>query len=256
MNSSDISTGFRLVGGIICAAIGLSLITFATIFLLIFIHGPLSWLTVTMVVFLYVKGLFACLVAYRFLKGPASTEWNTLLSPLGWKVSAIGFGTVALLFALSAAAGEGSWLLAGTLVYTALATICLFAGGNLTPERTQSTWSPFQSPEVQRICEHLTPVERRRIIEDGSARGGEIGTWLAGPLALVAASCAISWRLGTALLVLYAIYFWLSGLPRLQAMRRRSIELLCDTEWARSRGHTPDTLRLMVFPWSKSKLDR
>lgn len=260
MNSSDITPGFRLVGGIIRAAVGLFCIILGTVFLFISIGGPFSWLMVTVVVLLYVKGLFAWLFAFRFLKGNSSTEWNTLLSPLGWKVSAIGFGAVALLFAFSAAAGEGSWLITGTLVYTALAMICLFAASNSIPEKTQSTWSPFQSPEVQEICEHLTPVERRRIIDDATARGRELGTWLAGPFAIVVVLSVIawqldimSWRSGIVLLILYTVYFWIFGLPRIRDMRRRSIELLCGTEWAHSRGYTPDTLRLTVFPWSKAE---
>ncbi len=138
MNSSDITPGFRLVGGIIRAAVGLFCVILGTVILFISIGEPFSWLMVTVVVLLYVKGLFAWLFAFRFLKGNSSTEWNTLLSPLGWKVSAIGFGAVALLFAFSAAAGEGSWLITGTLVYTALAMICLFAASNSIPEKPKA----------------------------------------------------------------------------------------------------------------------
>ena len=117
--------------------------------------------------------------------------------------------------------------------------------------KTNSTWSPFQSPEVQEICKHLTPAERQRLIDDARARGTEIGWWLAVPFGLAAGSLFVSWRVGVVLLVLYALYFWLSGLPRLRAMRRRTTELLCDTELARRWGYTPDRLRLTVFPWSR-----
>jgi hypothetical protein len=216
---------------------------------------------ITVVALLYVKGLFAWLFAYGFLKSDATTLRDTLLSRLGWNVSGMGFGAVALLFALSAAAGEGSWLLAGTLIYAALATICLFAASKTVPGKTQSTWSPFQSPEVQEICEHLTASERRRLVDDAAARGSELGTWLAGPFAVAAVLFVIGWRLemfswrfGLVLSILYVVYFWIVGLPRIRAMRRRSVQLLCDTEWARNRGYTPDNLRLMVFPWSKSGL--
>ena len=116
---------------------------------------------------------------------------------------------------------------------------------------TESTWSPLQSPEVREICAHLTPTEHTQLIEDAQQRGKQIGLWLAGPLAIVGIVFARSWRLGLLLLAIYAVYFILSGLPRLRAMRRRTTQLLCNTEWARSQDHTPDRLPLMKFPWSK-----
>ena len=111
--------------------------------------------------------------------------------------------------------------------------------------KTDSTWSPFQSPEVQEICAHLTPAERQRLIDDARARGAELGKWLAFPLMLAIISFVYSRRLGVVLLVLYVLYFLLLGLGKLPAMRRRSRELLCDTEWARAQGYTPDRLKLM-----------
>jgi hypothetical protein len=119
--------------------------------------------------------------------------------------------------------------------------------------KTDSTWSPFQSPEVQEICSHLTPAEHQKLIDDARTRGTELGKWLALPLMLAIISFTFSWRLGTVLVVLYALYVLFVVLPRLRAMRRRSKELLCDTEWARSHGYAPDTLRLVVFPWSRPK---
>jgi hypothetical protein len=119
--------------------------------------------------------------------------------------------------------------------------------------KTDSTWSPFQSPEVQEICAHLTPPERQKLIDDARARGTDLGQWLAFPLTFALISFAFSWRLGTALLVLYALYVLLIGLPRLRATWRRSRDLLCDTGWARSQGYTADRLNLMAFPWSKSR---
>jgi hypothetical protein len=114
----------------------------------------------------------------------------------------------------------------------------------------ESTWSPFQSAEVREICAHLTPGEHARLLEDAQQRGARIGLWLAGPLGLSSALLVWRWQIGAVLLALYVPYFLVFGLPRLRAMRRRSMELLCDTEWARSRGYDPATLRLMNFPWS------
>ena len=57
--------------------------------------------------------------------------------------------------------------------------------------------------------------------------------------------------LGLSLLALFTVYFMLWLLPRFRAMRRRSIELLCETEWARGQNYTPSQVRIMTFPWSK-----
>jgi hypothetical protein len=115
----------------------------------------------------------------------------------------------------------------------------------------ESTWSPFQSPEVREICAHLTPSEHARLLEDAQQRGAWIGIWLAGPLGLCGGLLVWYWQIGAVLLALYVPYFMFFGLSRLRAMRRRSMELLCDTDWARSRGYSPANLRLMTFPWSR-----
>ena len=98
---------------------------------------------------------------------------------------------------------------------------------------TESTWSPFQSAEVREICAHLTPEEHACLLGDARWRGQQIGQRLAVPSGVVAGSLGWSWQLGIVLLALFIVYFAVSGLPRLRAMRRRSIELLCETEWAR-----------------------
>jgi hypothetical protein len=115
---------------------------------------------------------------------------------------------------------------------------------------TQSTWSPFQSPEVREICEHLTPAEHAKLIADARQRGTDLGRWIAFPFAVTVGLLFWSWQVGLVLLPLFIIYFAISGFPRIQTMRRRSMGLLCETEWARSRGYTPERLRLMSFPWS------
>ncbi len=116
---------------------------------------------------------------------------------------------------------------------------------------TESTWSPFQSAEVREICAHLTPEEHARLRGDARWRGQQIGQRLAVPSGVVAGSFGWSWQLGIVLLALFIVYFAVSGLPRFRAMRRRSIELLCETEWARRQGYSPDRLSLLTFPWSR-----
>lgn len=116
---------------------------------------------------------------------------------------------------------------------------------------TQSTWSPFQSPEVREICSHLTPAEHARLIDAARKRGTDIGWWIAVPFGVTVGLVAWSWQIGLSMMALFAVYFAISALPRLRAMRRRSMELLCETEWAWSRGYTPERLRLMSFSWTK-----
>jgi len=114
--------------GVIRAVLGSVLIVLATIVFFIFIDDPFSWLTTTTVVtLLYVKGLFLWFGAYRSFTAEPAARWNAFLSPLQWRISAIGFGLVSLLFAISTAAEEGAWLIAGTLVYGALTYGCLVA---------------------------------------------------------------------------------------------------------------------------------
>ena len=118
---------------------------------------------------------------------------------------------------------------------------------------TKSTWSPFQSPEVREICTHLTPTEHARLINDARERGRLIALWFALPLAIIVLALWHwqSWRLRLVLVTAFAGYFVLWILPRFRAMRRRSIEMLCETECGRSHNYMATRLRLMTFPWSK-----
>jgi hypothetical protein len=116
---------------------------------------------------------------------------------------------------------------------------------------SESTWSPFQSAAVREICAHLSPTEHARLMEDARERGRQIGQWFAVPLAIVGVLLFWSWRLGLALVALFVVYFALWVLPRFRVMRRHTIELLCETEWARTQNYTPTHVRLMEFPWSK-----
>jgi hypothetical protein len=116
---------------------------------------------------------------------------------------------------------------------------------------SESTWSPFQSTEVRAICTHLNPTEHARLIDGAMERGRQIGLWFAVPLTGVIGFLFWSWRLGLMLVALFVVYFVLWVLPRFRAMRYRSIEMLCETEWARTQNYVPTRLRLMTLPWSK-----
>jgi len=115
----------------------------------------------------------------------------------------------------------------------------------------QSTWSPFQSPEVREICAHLTPAEHAQLIADARQRGTDISRWIAVPFGVTLCFFVLlPWQVGWVLLSSFVIYVAIFRYPQLREMRRRSRELLCEAEWARSRGYAPERLRLMAFPWS------
>ena len=127
MNLLLSSQALRVVDGAVLAVVGSALVILATVLSYIFRDGPFSWLTTTAVVLLYVKGLFVCFAAYHHFTTEPTVRWHNYLSPTQWKLSAIGFGLVSLLFAISAIAEEGDWLIVATLVYGALAYGCLVA---------------------------------------------------------------------------------------------------------------------------------
>lgn len=116
---------------------------------------------------------------------------------------------------------------------------------------TQSTWSPFQSPEVRDICAHLTPAEKQGLIAQASAYGRQTAWWLAMPFALVVVSFYYSRPVGLVLLVPFIIYCFTVERRRVQAHRQRVRELLAATEFAREHGYKPDALRMCSFPWSR-----
>ncbi len=102
------------------------------------------------------------------------------------------------------------------------------------------TWSPFQSPEVREICEHLTLAEKSAI----SMRGGLYGLWCAATVVLpiqffVMSPSSISAILLAGALVVHVLC--------ISPWQRRQREFLCATTWARSQNITPDSLRLFKF---------
>ena len=121
--------------------------------------------------------------------------------------------------------------------------------------RWASTWSPFQSPEVQAICANLTEVERRRLITNAQNRGSEIAMWLTFPV-LWFLCCLVFTLLEpsfTSIVCLTAasVHIGFFCVPRLRRMRQRVRELLCDTDFSRRNGYTPTSLQLESFPWQR-----
>ncbi len=114
----------------------------------------------------------------------------------------------------------------------------------------QSTWSPFQSPEVRDICKHLTDDERRRLYANAADFGRQTGWRFALPSGLVAGSFVFSISAGFAMFALLLIYLFCFERNRLQANQQRVRDLLCASQYAQARGYGPDTLRMFAFPWS------
>jgi uncharacterized membrane protein len=120
----------------------------------------------------------------------------------------------------------------------------------------ESTWypfSPFHSPEVYDICEHLTPSEKRDL-KDLTARYGRTSGIVAGIFAgLIAVSFSFyhSVTLALVFLILLVLYELIFEGRRFRAQKKRIREMLCDTEYARSRGYHPETLKMFAFPWKK-----
>ena len=97
------------------------------------------------------------------------------------------------------------------------------------------TWSPFQSQRTRDICEHMTPDEERQVW----TRGTRYGMW-----------CCISLAMPVAMIMSFpsVIAFCIAGLlvvahlVVIPTWRRKTKDLLCNTQWARSQGVSPDRM--------------
>jgi hypothetical protein len=116
---------------------------------------------------------------------------------------------------------------------------------------TESTWEPFQSPQVRDICAHLTADEKRQLAAKGKYLGRQVAWRFVAPFLLVAQSFVYSVLVGFVLLGLFAIYFIAFGLPFIREQQKRQRELLCATEYSKTRGYRPDALKMFAFPWTK-----
>src|SRR5262245_31691881 len=112
-------------------------------------------------------------------------------------------------------------------------------------------WIAFESPESQAIRENLRPAgweKLRRVGERaGKMAGRHIGPWLLGSGVL--AFMFYPWGL-----LFYAVglaVLMLTGRASRQEAARRSIQILCETEYARTHGITPQNFRSYRFPWTR-----
>jgi len=91
---------------------------------------------------------------------------------------------------------------------------------------TESTWSPFQSPEVRDICTHLTPAEKQGLLVLAAQYGRDSGWRSAVPFALVVISFVYSRLVGIVSLVCFATYCATVEQRRIRAHQRRVREFL------------------------------
>lgn len=120
--------------------------------------------------------------------------------------------------------------------------------------QSTSTWSPFQSPEVQAICENLTEQEHARLITNARLTGYEIGNWVISPMIGLIASAFLSFAAPFPFILLFIACTWCvyaHGIPRMRNMRHRVREILCETNYAKQKGYTPSALSLESLPWSR-----
>jgi len=111
----------------------------------------------------------------------------------------------------------------------------------------QSTWSPFQSPELRAVLSHLTPSEREQLIARAQQQGRDIALWFAIPCLIVGGVWLMWWQ---AALVLWALL--MAGALCFGILRQRTTrKWLCETAWARSQGLDAARMRMMCFPWSR-----
>ena len=119
---------------------------------------------------------------------------------------------------------------------------------------SDSTWYPFQSPEVREIYEHLTPSEKRELkrlfIELNLQQAFPV--WILVGISVVSFAFAYSVTIGLILDGLFIVVYTLTiGRRQIRAYYKRAREILCATGYARSRGYQPETLRMFAFPRNK-----
>jgi outer membrane lipoprotein-sorting protein len=132
-----------------------------------------------------------------------------------------------------------------------------------SPQQIEATLQalryPFRSREVTDVCKHLTRDESRRLIaysrKVGLVYGGVLGvlmypliylvTWMCTPLYPPRPAFLTPFIIAIPLCVLIA---WLGG----AGIRKKQCWMLCETDYAKRMGITPDTLPLYDFTGNKA----
>ncbi len=123
----------------------------------------------------------------------------------------------------------------------------------------QALWYPFQSPEVRDICRHMTPEETRQLTVYARKVGWIVGivpSLILYPLFGYLALCTPlypprPWSIFVLLVLVVPVTF-LIGWLGISGFRRKQIQMLCQTDYAKLKGFTPRTLPLYAFGRNKS----
>lgn len=101
------------------------------------------------------------------------------------------------------------------------------------------TWSPFQSPEAKAIYSNLTMYEYQELqkLTNGFAiRNG-----------LICGVCALAFQQPYIILKVIALTILILHYFNQTSLIDELKVFLCSTEWAKSRGYTPESLKLYSF---------
>ncbi|MBU0477681.1 hypothetical protein KKC91_03845 [bacterium] len=99
------------------------------------------------------------------------------------------------------------------------------------------TWSPFQSKIVKEICVHMTEIEKKEVIRMGRMYGLWVALTFAIPLSFIFAT--MRRPIIPIFVALIVVPIFIIGT---RGLRRKQKKFLCSTEWAKSKGYTPDRI--------------
>ena len=116
---------------------------------------------------------------------------------------------------------------------------------------TANMWFPFESPESRAIRENLQPEEWERLRGEGERAGHAAANQIIAPLVVVSVLGAVFYPWGLLFGPSWLLIMVFTGRHQRQEAARRSIQILCETEYARAHGITPQTFRSYRFPWTK-----
>ena len=111
---------------------------------------------------------------------------------------------------------------------------------NRNPRQSWWTWSPLQSPEVGKICAHLTKLEQNHL----STLGLVISAWVIGTGFDLPAFIRSNSGVGRWIVAGVWAMLFLVSIPMIQRMLRY---FLCSTTWAKAQGYRADQMRLFSF---------
>jgi len=110
-------------------------------------------------------------------------------------------------------------------------------------------WSEFfQSDVVREITSKMTSSESSKLKSLGAMAGKWVAFTFALPISFgVMFVYRYQWEPGYYIIGALVIIYFIG----MRIIRRKTREMLCSTEYAKSKGYKPGDLRMFKFPWSK-----